>query len=107
MVPGHMILSGTWILMMTGNSPNKRFDRLLLTVSFLCVYFTDQLQVKVSDIHCVPQVKEYLKKEFLKHGYSPNDTHHEVMVEDIFKHEDEDEDGFISAREFTIQHDEL
>ncbi|XP_074540033.1 peptidyl-prolyl cis-trans isomerase FKBP14 [Halichoeres trimaculatus] len=53
------------------------------------------------------EVKEYLKKEFLKHGYSPNDTHHEVMVEDIFKNEDEDEDGFISAREFTYQHDEL
>lgn len=53
------------------------------------------------------EVKEYLKKEFEKHGYSPNDTHHEVMVEDIFKNEDEDADGFISAREFTYQHDEL
>ncbi|KAG7475039.1 peptidyl-prolyl cis-trans isomerase FKBP14 [Solea senegalensis] len=53
------------------------------------------------------EVKEYLKKEFEKHGYSPNDTHHEVMVEDIFKNEDEDKDGFISAREFTYQHDEL
>lgn len=53
------------------------------------------------------QVKEYLKKEFEKHGYSPNDTHNEMMVEDIFKNEDEDEDGFISAREFTYQHDEL
>uniref|UniRef100_A0A3P9C8M6 peptidylprolyl isomerase n=1 Tax=Maylandia zebra TaxID=106582 RepID=A0A3P9C8M6_9CICH len=52
-------------------------------------------------------VKEYLKKEFEKHGYSPNDTHHEVMVDDIFKNEDEDKDGFISAREFTYQHDEL
>lgn len=56
---------------------------------------------------CEPQVKEYLKKEFAKHGYSPNDTHHEVMVDDIFKNEDEDKDGFISAREFTYQHDEL
>ncbi|XP_036395634.1 peptidyl-prolyl cis-trans isomerase FKBP14 [Megalops cyprinoides] len=53
------------------------------------------------------EVKEYLKKEFQKHGYSANDTHHEVMVEDIFKKEDEDEDGFISAREFTYEHDEL
>lgn len=52
-------------------------------------------------------MKEYLKKEFEKHGYSPNDTHHEGMVEDIFKNEDEDKDGFISAREFTYQHDEL
>nr|XP_057940892.1 peptidyl-prolyl cis-trans isomerase FKBP14 isoform X2 [Doryrhamphus excisus] len=53
------------------------------------------------------EVKTYLKKEFEKHGYSPNDTHHEDMVEDIFKNEDEDQDGFISAREFTYQHDEL
>ncbi|KAM4581261.1 peptidyl-prolyl cis-trans isomerase FKBP14 [Odontesthes bonariensis] len=53
------------------------------------------------------EVKEYLKKEFEKHGYSPNDTHHEVMVDDIFKNEDEDKDGFISTREFTYQHDEL
>ncbi|XP_061920193.1 peptidyl-prolyl cis-trans isomerase FKBP14-like isoform X2 [Entelurus aequoreus] len=53
------------------------------------------------------EVKAYLKKEFEKHGYSPNDTHHEVMVEDIFKNEDEDKDGFISTREFTYQHDEL
>ncbi|XP_053183196.1 peptidyl-prolyl cis-trans isomerase FKBP14 [Scomber japonicus] len=53
------------------------------------------------------EVKEYLKKEFQKHGYSPNDTHHEAMVDDIFKNEDEDKDGFISSREFTYQHDEL
>ncbi|XP_029306905.1 peptidyl-prolyl cis-trans isomerase FKBP14 [Cottoperca gobio] len=56
---------------------------------------------------CREEVTEYLKKEFEKHGYSPNDTNHEVMVDDIFKNEDEDEDGFISAREFTYQHDEL
>ncbi|XP_034084016.1 peptidyl-prolyl cis-trans isomerase FKBP14 [Gymnodraco acuticeps] len=56
---------------------------------------------------CREEVREYLKKEFEKHGYSPNDTNHEVMVDDIFKNEDEDEDGFISAREFTYQHDEL
>ncbi|XP_077576361.1 peptidyl-prolyl cis-trans isomerase FKBP14 [Stigmatopora nigra] len=53
------------------------------------------------------EVKVYLQKEFEKHGYSPNDTHNEAMVEDIFKNEDEDNDGFISAREFTYQHDEL
>ncbi|XP_062394046.1 peptidyl-prolyl cis-trans isomerase FKBP14 [Sardina pilchardus] len=53
------------------------------------------------------EVKEYLRKEFERHGYPANDTHHEVMVEDIFKKEDEDEDGFISAREFTYKHDEL
>ncbi|XP_044215092.1 peptidyl-prolyl cis-trans isomerase FKBP14 [Thunnus albacares] len=53
------------------------------------------------------EVKEYLKKEYEKHGYSPNDTEHEAMIDDIFKNEDEDEDGFISTREFTYQHDEL
>ncbi|KAJ8354434.1 hypothetical protein SKAU_G00220010 [Synaphobranchus kaupii] len=53
------------------------------------------------------EVIEYLRKEFEKHGYSANDTHHEEMVDDIFKKEDEDEDGYISAREFTFQHDEL
>ncbi|XP_015226196.1 peptidyl-prolyl cis-trans isomerase FKBP14 [Cyprinodon tularosa] len=53
------------------------------------------------------EVKQYLKAEFEKHGYSPNDTHHEVMVDDIFKNEDEDKDGFISVREFTSIHDEL
>lgn len=53
------------------------------------------------------QVKEYLRKEFERHGYPANDTHHEAMVEDIFQKEDEDEDGFISAREFTYKHDEL
>ncbi|MBN3281921.1 FKB14 isomerase, partial [Polyodon spathula] len=53
------------------------------------------------------EVKEYLRKEFEKHGYAPNDTHHENMVEDIFKKEDEDNDGFISSREFTYEHDEL
>ncbi|XP_018596094.1 peptidyl-prolyl cis-trans isomerase FKBP14 [Scleropages formosus] len=53
------------------------------------------------------EVKEYLRKEFERHGYPANSTHHEVMVEDIFKKEDEDNDGFISAREFTYKHDEL
>lgn len=53
------------------------------------------------------EVKEYLRKEFQRHGYPPNDTHHEQMVEDIFKKEDENEDGFISSREFTYKHDEL
>ncbi len=65
------------------------------------------LLFNVTFVPPVPQVKEYLKKEFEKHGYSPNDTHHEVMVDDIFKNEDEDKDGFISTREFVLQHDEL
>ncbi|KAJ1102198.1 hypothetical protein NDU88_007251 [Pleurodeles waltl] len=53
------------------------------------------------------EVKVYLKKEFERHGTDVNDTHHDMLVEDIFDKEDEDSDGFISAREFTYQHDEL
>lgn len=53
------------------------------------------------------QVKEYLRKEFERHGYPPNDTLHENMMEDIFAKEDENKDGFISSREFTYKHDEL
>lgn len=58
-------------------------------------------------MHALFQVKEYLRKEFERHGYPPNDTQHESMVEDIFKQEDDDGDGYITAREFTYQHDEL
>lgn len=53
------------------------------------------------------QVKEYLRKEFERHGYPPNDTLHENMMKDIFAKEDKNKDGFISAREFTYKHDEL
>ncbi|XP_075068397.1 peptidyl-prolyl cis-trans isomerase FKBP14 [Mixophyes fleayi] len=53
------------------------------------------------------EVKAYLKTEFQKHGSVVNESHHEVLVESIFEKEDEDSDGFISAREFTYIHDEL
>uniref|UniRef100_A0A8C5MP95 peptidylprolyl isomerase n=1 Tax=Leptobrachium leishanense TaxID=445787 RepID=A0A8C5MP95_9ANUR len=53
------------------------------------------------------EVKEYLRKEFQKHGNSVNDSQHDVLLESIFDKEDEDHDGFISAREFTYEHDEL
>ncbi|XP_031709894.1 peptidyl-prolyl cis-trans isomerase FKBP14-like [Anarrhichthys ocellatus] len=53
------------------------------------------------------EVKVYLRKEFERHGYAPNDTLHENMMEDIFAKEDENKDGFISSREFTYKHDEL
>lgn len=52
-------------------------------------------------------MKEYLRKEFERHGYPPNDTLHENMMEDIFAKEDKNKDGFISSREFTYKHDEL
>lgn len=62
---------------------------------------------KLSCYFYVCQVKEYLKKEYERHGYPPNDTLHENMMEDIFAKEDENKDGFISSREFTYKHDEL
>uniref|UniRef100_A0A8C4N2A1 peptidylprolyl isomerase n=1 Tax=Eptatretus burgeri TaxID=7764 RepID=A0A8C4N2A1_EPTBU len=55
----------------------------------------------------VSKVKEYLRQEFEKAGVPSNDTFHEQLVKDIFKKEDENEDGYISAREFTFIHDEL
>lgn len=83
--------------MTTGNFPNWRF----VNTYFKNDYLSECLKT-------LPfQVKEYLRKEFERHGYPPNDTHHEVMVEDIFQKEDEDHDGYISAREFTYKHDEL
>ncbi|KAM8841045.1 peptidyl-prolyl cis-trans isomerase FKBP14-like isoform 2-T2 [Spinachia spinachia] len=53
------------------------------------------------------EVKVYLRKEFERHGYPPNDTLHENMAKDIFDKEDDNKDGFISSREFTYKHDEL
>ncbi|XP_013887250.1 peptidyl-prolyl cis-trans isomerase FKBP14 [Austrofundulus limnaeus] len=53
------------------------------------------------------EVKAYLRKEFERHGYPPNDTLHENMTEDIFAKEDTNKDGFLSSREFTYKHDEL
>ncbi|KAM3927648.1 peptidyl-prolyl cis-trans isomerase FKBP14 [Leptodactylus fuscus] len=53
------------------------------------------------------EVRAYLKAEFGKHGNSVDDSHHDVLVEGIFDKEDEDKDGYISAREFTYLHDEL
>lgn len=70
------------------------------------LYLSFFLSVSLSNTFLF-QVKEYLRKEFERHGYPPNDTHHEAMAEDIFQKEDEDNDGYISAREFTYKHDEL
>ncbi|XP_075683359.1 peptidyl-prolyl cis-trans isomerase FKBP14 [Rhinoderma darwinii] len=53
------------------------------------------------------EVRAYLKAEFEKHGSTVNESHHDVLVESIFDKEDEDRDGYISAREFTYVHDEL
>lgn len=53
------------------------------------------------------EVRVYLKAEFEKHGNPVNESHHDVLLESIFEKEDEDSDGYISAREFTYVHDEL
>lgn len=53
------------------------------------------------------EVKEYLKKEFERNKVPANESHQDTLVEDIFENEDEDGDGYISAREFTYKHDEL
>lgn len=69
--------------------------------------FVDLNPLSMSYFLTIYQVKEYLRKEFERHGYPPNDTLHENMVADIFAKEDENKDGFISSREFTYKHDEL
>ena len=40
-------------------------------------------------------------KEFDKHGYQAHGTHHDVMVEDIFNMEDEDEDNYPGVHLYT------
>ncbi|XP_027735851.1 peptidyl-prolyl cis-trans isomerase FKBP14 [Empidonax traillii] len=70
----------------------------------MLVHYEGYLERDGSMFH---SVKIYLKKEFEKHGAVVNDTQHDALVEDIFDKEDEDSDGFISAREFTYKHDEL
>ncbi|KAK7898574.1 hypothetical protein WMY93_019427 [Mugilogobius chulae] len=53
------------------------------------------------------EVKEYLQKEFELNGQPPNDTLQEQILDNIFKKEDRNKDGFLSSREFTYKRDEL
>jgi FK506-binding protein 14 len=69
------------------------------------MWVTNESQLLITAVFL--QVKVYLQKEFEKHGAVVNESHHDALVEDIFDKEDEDKDGFISAREFTYVHDEL
>lgn len=71
------------------------------------IFLPPPLPSVTAHLHPVSQVREYLRKEFERHGYPPNDTLHENMMKDIFAKEDKNKDGFISAREFTYKHDEL
>ncbi|XP_034990369.1 peptidyl-prolyl cis-trans isomerase FKBP7 isoform X2 [Zootoca vivipara] len=54
------------------------------------------------------EIDHYLKKEFERDGKKRDPSvHHDVLL-DIFKKNDHDGDGFISAKEYNVyQHDEL
>ncbi|XP_064598050.1 uncharacterized protein LOC135464554 [Liolophura sinensis] len=58
------------------------------------------------------EIRGYLKKQTEEHGDEiedmPDAEQSEHMIEEIFKHEDKDKDGFISHEEFSgPKHDEL
>lgn len=54
------------------------------------------------------QIKEYLKLEYEKDGKPRDDPFYEKIMDDIFRKNDQDKDGHISAKEFNIyEHDEL
>uniref|UniRef100_A0A8D1DC63 peptidylprolyl isomerase n=1 Tax=Sus scrofa TaxID=9823 RepID=A0A8D1DC63_PIG len=97
-----------------GKDKIKPQNRLVFHMEVLKLQRFPQFHSNGQEIKCYRswifskgEVKVYLKKEFEKHGAVVNESHHDVLVEDIFDKEDEDKDGFISAREFTYKHDEL
>ncbi|KAM4558669.1 peptidyl-prolyl cis-trans isomerase FKBP7 [Odontesthes bonariensis] len=54
------------------------------------------------------EVKEYLKLEYEKGGKPRDDPFYEKIISDIFRKNDHDKDGLISAKEYNIfEHDEL
>ncbi|CAL1584052.1 unnamed protein product [Knipowitschia caucasica] len=53
------------------------------------------------------EVIAHLKKEFEQNGQPPNDTLNEIIMNNIFKKEDQNKDGYLTSREFTYKHDEL
>ncbi|XP_033469839.1 peptidyl-prolyl cis-trans isomerase FKBP7 [Epinephelus lanceolatus] len=54
------------------------------------------------------EVKEYLKLEYEKGGKPRDDPFYEKIMDDIFRKNDRDKDGQISAKEYNIyEHDEL
>ncbi|XP_077175703.1 peptidyl-prolyl cis-trans isomerase FKBP7 [Paroedura picta] len=54
------------------------------------------------------EINGYLKREFEKDGKKRDPSVHETILVDIFKKNDHDKDGFISAKEYNVyQHDEL
>lgn len=54
------------------------------------------------------EVKEYLKADYEKSGKPRDDAFYEKIMADIFRKNDQDRDGLISAKEYNIyEHDEL
>ncbi|XP_053266182.1 peptidyl-prolyl cis-trans isomerase FKBP7 isoform X1 [Podarcis raffonei] len=54
------------------------------------------------------EIDHYLKKEFERDGKKRDPSVHQDVLLDIFKKNDHDGDGFISAKEYNVyQHDEL
>ncbi|XP_076603235.1 peptidyl-prolyl cis-trans isomerase FKBP7 [Chaetodon auriga] len=54
------------------------------------------------------EVKQYLKLEYEKDGKPRDDPFYEKIMADIFRKNDQDKDGLISAKEYNIyEHDEL
>ncbi|KAM9287568.1 LOW QUALITY PROTEIN: peptidyl-prolyl cis-trans isomerase FKBP7 [Morus bassanus] len=56
----------------------------------------------------VLEISQYLKEEFARDGKKRNPSVHDEILADIFKKNDHDGDGFISAKEYNVyEHDEL
>lgn len=57
----------------------------------------------------VAQIKEYLQQEYeKKEGKQRDEAFYQKIMDDIFRKNDQDKDGQISAKEFNIYgHDEL
>uniref|UniRef100_A0A8D2NGY0 peptidylprolyl isomerase n=1 Tax=Zonotrichia albicollis TaxID=44394 RepID=A0A8D2NGY0_ZONAL len=54
------------------------------------------------------EISQYLKEEFARDGKKRHPSAHDEILADIFKKNDHDRDGFISAKEYNVyQHDEL
>lgn len=54
------------------------------------------------------QIELYLQKDFEKDAKPRDKSYQKAVLEDIFKKNDHDGDGFISPKEYNVhQHDEL
>ncbi|KAK1336853.1 hypothetical protein QTO34_002888 [Cnephaeus nilssonii] len=54
------------------------------------------------------EIDQYLKKDFEKDDKPRDKSYQNAVLEDIFKKNDHDGDGFISPKEYNVyQHDEL